>query len=129
MFADLRATDVLAAAERIRPTVRRTRLVRSAPLTELAGGDVYLKLESEQLTGSFKVRGALNALAALPESVRRRGVVASSAGNHGMGVAFAARELGVPATIFVPSAAPKDRKSTRLNSSHANISYAVFCLK
>src|SRR5687768_5295379 len=89
VFADLRATDVLAAAERIRPTVRRTRLIRSAELTEVARGDVYLKLENEQLTGSFKVRGALNALAALPEEVRRRGVVASSAGNHGMGVAFA----------------------------------------
>jgi threonine dehydratase len=106
MFSNLRATDVLAAAERLRGTVRRTRLVRSAELSEIAGGDVYLKMENEQLTGSFKVRGALNALAALPDGVRRRGVVASSAGNHGMGVAFAARELGVPATIFVPSAAP-----------------------
>ena len=110
MFTDLRATDVLAAAERIRSTVRRTPLARSEPLSELAGGDVYLKLENEQLTGSFKVRGALNALATLPESVRRRGVVASSAGNHGMGVAFAARELGVPATIFVPTHAPQVKR-------------------
>ena len=90
--------------------MRRTPLTRSAALSELGGGDVYLKLETEQLTGSFKVRGALNALAALPEDVRRRGVVASSAGNHGMGVAFAARELGVPATIFVPTAAPKVKR-------------------
>jgi threonine dehydratase len=110
MFADLRATDVLAAAERLRGTVKRTPLVRSAALSEVAAGDVYLKLENEQLTGSFKVRGALNALAALPEDVRRRGVVSSSAGNHGMGVAFAARELGVPATIFVPSGAPKVKR-------------------
>jgi threonine dehydratase len=110
MFSNLRATDVLAAAERIRDTVKRTRLVRSAALSEIAHGDVYLKLENEQLTGSFKVRGALNALGTLPESVRRRGVVASSAGNHGMGVAFAAREMGVPATIFVPSAAPKVKR-------------------
>jgi threonine dehydratase len=84
--------------------------VRSAVLSELVAGDVYLKMENEQITGSFKVRGALNALAALPEEVRRRGVVASSAGNHGMGVAFAARELGVPATIFVPSVAPKVKR-------------------
>jgi threonine dehydratase len=111
MFADLRATDVLAAAERIGGTVRRTRLVRSPELSRIAGGDVYLKLETEQLTGSFKVRGALNALAALPEDVRRRGVVTSSAGNHGMGVAYAARELGVPATIFVPSAAPQVKRN------------------
>lgn len=110
MFADLRATDVLAAAERIRSTVRRTPLVRSEQLSELAGGDVYLKLENQQLTGSFKVRGALNALAALPESVRRRGVVTSSAGNHGMGVAFAANALGVPATIFVPTRAPQVKR-------------------
>jgi threonine dehydratase len=110
MFTDLRATDVLAAAERIRSTVRRTPFVRSEALSEQAGGDVYLKLENEQLTGSFKVRGALNALATLPESVRRRGVVASSAGNHGMGVAFAARELGVPATIFVPTHAPQVKR-------------------
>ncbi|MDQ3996725.1 MAG: pyridoxal-phosphate dependent enzyme, partial [Gemmatimonadota bacterium] len=110
MFSDLRATDVLAAGERIRGTVKRTPLVRSALLSEIAGGDVYLKMENEQITGSFKVRGALNALAALPDDVRRRGVVASSAGNHGMGVAFAARELGVPATIFVPSGAPKVKR-------------------
>jgi threonine dehydratase len=110
MFVDLRATDVLAAAERLRSVVRRTPLVRSAALSELTRGDVYLKMENEQLTGSFKVRGALNALAALPDGVRRRGVVTSSAGNHGMGVAFAARELGVPVTIFVPSAAPKVKR-------------------
>jgi threonine dehydratase len=111
MFADLRATDVLAAAERIRPTVRRTPLVRSAALSERVGGDVYFKLENEQVTGSYKVRGALNALASLPDEVRRRGVVTSSAGNHGMGVAFAARELGVSATIFVPSTAPKVKRA------------------
>jgi threonine dehydratase len=110
VFTDLRATDVLAAAERIRSTVRRTPLVRSAALSDIARGDVYLKLETEQLTGSFKVRGALNALAALPDNARRRGVVASSAGNHGLGVAFAARELGVPATIFVPSNAPQVKR-------------------
>jgi threonine dehydratase len=110
MFANLRATDVLAAAERIRSTVRRTPLVRSPELSQIAGGDVYLKLENEQLTGSFKVRGALNALAALPDNVRRKGVVASSAGNHGLGVAFAARELGVPATIFVPTHAPQVKR-------------------
>jgi threonine dehydratase len=110
VFADLRATDVLAAAERLRPLVRRTPLVYSPALSEIAAGDVYLKLENEQLTGSFKVRGALNALAVLPDTVRRRGVVASSAGNHGLGVAFAARGLGVPATIFVPSTAPKVKR-------------------
>ena len=62
-FSDLRPTDVLAASRRIAELVRRTPLVRSAPLSDLAGGDVYLKLENEQVTGSFKLRGAMNAIA------------------------------------------------------------------
>jgi threonine dehydratase len=77
------------------------------PLSEIAGGDVYLKLENQQTTGSFKLRGALNVLATLPPEVRARGVVASSAGNHGLGVAYAAKHFGVPATIF----GPRDRPS------------------
>jgi threonine dehydratase len=97
---------IRSAAARIAGVARRTPLTRSARLSAIAGGDVFLKRESEQVTGSFKVRGALNVLAALGEEERERGVVASSAGNHGLGVAFAAQRLGVPATIFVPSTAP-----------------------
>jgi threonine dehydratase len=103
-------TEVLAAYERIRPLVRRTPLLRSNPLSDLVGGDVYLKLENQQTTGSFKLRGALNVLATLPPDVRARGVVASSAGNHGLGVAYAAKHFGVPATIFVPSTAPRVKR-------------------
>src|SRR5438067_6395605 len=110
MFSDLRATDVLAAADRIRELVNRTPLVRSAALSDVAGGDVYLKLENEQTTGSFKLRGALNVLSTLSADARKRGVVASSAGNHGLGVAYAAKHFGVPATIFVPSNAPKVKR-------------------
>jgi threonine dehydratase len=110
MLSQLRATDVLAAADRIRPLVERTPLVRSTALSEIAGGDVYLKLENRQTTGSFKLRGALNVLATLPPDVRACGVVASSAGNHGLGVAYAAKHFGVPATIFVPSAAPQVKR-------------------
>lgn len=88
----------------------RTPLRRSAALSELAGGDVYLKLESDQLTGSFKLRGAFNALAQLTPEERAQGVVASSAGNHGLGVAEAAQRLGIAATIFVPSNAPDVKK-------------------
>jgi threonine dehydratase len=110
MFSSLRATDVIAAADRIRPLIKRTPLVRSAALSAAAGGDVYLKLENQQTTGSFKLRGALNVLATLPPEVRARGVIASSAGNHGLGVAYAARHFGVPATIFVPSTAPKVKR-------------------
>ena len=110
MFASLRASDVIAAGDRIRPYVQRTALVRSAALSEIAGGDVFLKLENEQTTGSFKLRGALNVLATLPPDVRQRGVVASSAGNHGLGVAYAAKHFNTPATIFVPSGAPQVKR-------------------
>ena len=110
VFEALRAVDIYLAAKRLRGLVPRTPLRRSDALSTLTGRDVWLKLESQQLTGSFKVRGAFNAIAALPDDVRARGVVASSAGNHGMGVAFAAHHFGIPARIFVPSTAPKVKK-------------------
>src|SRR4051812_37118341 len=110
MFADLRPTDIIAAADRIRPYIRRTPLVASRRLSELAGVPVYLKLENQQTTGSFKLRGALNVLATLSLEARERGVVASSAGNHGLGVAYAANHFGVPATIFVPTNAPRVKR-------------------
>jgi threonine dehydratase len=101
---------VLAAAHRLRGVVERTPLVRSAGLSEHVGADVYLKCEHRQRTGSFKIRGAYNALATLPDEARRRGVVASSAGNHGMGLAWAAKTLGVRAKIFVPATAPSVKR-------------------
>src|SRR5262249_20306060 len=90
----------------IRPLIKRTPLILNEALSDIAGGLVYLKLENEQITGSFKLRGALNVLATLSHDARSRGVVASSAGNHGLGVAYAAKHFGAPATIFVPSNAP-----------------------
>src|SRR3954471_18308049 len=110
MFRDLKATEVIAAADRIRPLIKRTELVRSQALSDLAGGDVFLKLENTQTTGSFKLRGALNVIATLTPEQRQNGVVASSAGNHGLGVAYAAKHFGVPATIFVPSTAPQVKR-------------------
>lgn len=98
--------DVLAAADRLRGVIETTPLVHSPALSARARAEVYLKCEQRQRTGSFKIRGAYNALALLPADVRRRGVVASSAGNHGLGLAWAARELGVRARIFVPATAP-----------------------
>ncbi|MEO7456709.1 MAG: threonine/serine dehydratase [Gemmatimonadaceae bacterium] len=99
-------TDVLAAAHRLRAVVDRTPLVHSTSLSAVCGFDVHLKCEFLQRTGSFKLRGAFNALASLPHDVRERGIVASSAGNHGLGVAYAARMFGVLARIFVPATAP-----------------------
>ena len=106
MFSELRSRDVHTAADRIRAVVRRTNLRRSPVLSELTGTDVYLKLECEQVTGSFKLRGAYNALASLEPERRARGVIAASAGNHGLGIAYAARALGIPATLYIPSTAP-----------------------
>jgi threonine dehydratase len=111
MFAELRASDVIAAGDRVRSLVKRTPLVQSDALSEIAGGDVYLKLENTQVTGSFKLRGALNVLATLAPDVRARGVVASSAGNHGLGVAYAAKHFNTSATIFVPSTAPAVKRN------------------
>jgi threonine dehydratase len=107
VFADVTADDVRRAAERLRGIARRTELRRAARLSKRTGHDVWLKLENEQLTGSFKIRGAYNAVASLAEKRRARGVVAASAGNHGRGVALAAQRFGIPATIFVPRTAPR----------------------
>ena len=94
--------DIAAAAERIRPWVHRTPLLSSRSLSERIGVEVRLKCENLQRAGSFKVRGAMNALLQLNEDQRRRGVVAFSSGNHAQGVALAARLLGIPATIVMP---------------------------
>src|SRR5690242_8990928 len=110
MFERLRPEAVRAAAKRIAPHIKRTPLVRSPELSKAAGGDVYLKLETDQHTGSFKLRGALNALGCLTAEQKATGVVASSAGNHGMGVASAAKTLGIKAKIWVPKAAPQVKK-------------------
>jgi threonine dehydratase len=101
--------DVRAAAVRIAEIVRRTPLVRSAVLSEMTGGDVWLKLECEQETGSFKVRGAANALLQLGDDERSSGVVAVSSGNHGRAVAHVSRLLGIEATICISSRVPPNK--------------------
>ncbi|HEY0020377.1 MAG TPA: threonine/serine dehydratase [Longimicrobium sp.] len=102
--------DVLVAARRLEGVARRTPLERSAWLSERAGTDVWLKLETLQRTGSFKLRGAYNAIASLSAEERARGLVTASAGNHGQGVALAAALLGARALVFVPSSAPEAKK-------------------
>jgi threonine dehydratase len=98
---------VLAAQHVIQPYIWPTPLVPSAALSHLGECDVHLKLECWQQTGSFKVRGALHKLASLTPEERSQGIVTASAGNHGLGVAFAARSMGIPSvTIFVPVNAP-----------------------
>src|SRR5689334_16366496 len=97
--------DVVAAARRISPYVQRTPLERSTHHSDALGADVRLKLECFQTTGSFKLRGALNALLSLDDEARQRGVVTASAGNHGLGVATAANLTGLPAAVVVPETA------------------------
>jgi threonine dehydratase len=98
--------DIIAARERIKSTVVRTPLARSAGLSTLIDGEVRLKLENLQHTGSFKARGALNRLMALSAEERARGVIAASAGNHAQGVAAYATKLGIKSTIVMPLGTP-----------------------
>ncbi len=103
--------EVRAAAARIRGLVRKTPLVTAAPIREqsdVARG-LLLKLESLQITGSFKARGAVNAVFALPPAALARGIVTASGGNHGLAVAYAGWAAGVPATIFLPHSVAPDK--------------------
>jgi threo-3-hydroxy-L-aspartate ammonia-lyase len=98
--------DVRAAAERLRGVAHRTPVVTSSTLDERSGARVFLKAENLQRIGAFKFRGAYNAIAQLGAEQKRGGVVAFSSGNHAQGVALAAKLLGVPATIVMPTDAP-----------------------
>lgn len=102
----LQVHDILQARERLASFLRPTPLLRANHLSERLGREIFLKLENLQDTGSFKVRGALNRILQLSEKERSRGVVAASAGNHAQGVAWAARRLGIKATVFMPRQAP-----------------------
>ncbi len=94
--------EINAAAERLTPVIRETPVVASRVLSERIGQQVWLKCENLQRTGSFKPRGAYNRLVNLSAAERARGVVAASAGNHAQGVAWAAAELGIASTVFMP---------------------------
>lgn len=100
-------TDIDAAAARLNGHARRTPLLNSPFLDEIAGRRVWIKAECLQHTGSFKFRGAWSALSALDEDTRKRGVIAFSSGNHAQGVAMAAARHGVAAVIIMPSDAPQ----------------------
>jgi threonine dehydratase len=101
-----KVADVEAARVRIADHARITPVYGSETLSRRAGRKVWLKAENLQRTGAFKVRGAVNKLATMTDRDRAAGVVAASAGNHGQAVAWAGRELGVKATIFMPQDAP-----------------------
>ena len=98
--------QVIAARERQLPYIRHTAIERSDDLSAMTGREVYLKLENLQRTGAFKLRGAIARLLEIDADNLRRGVVTASAGNHGQGVALAAKLLGAPATVVLPIGAP-----------------------
>jgi threonine dehydratase len=99
--------DVARAHERIRAHVHRTPVLRSATVDARTGAQVFFKPENLQRMGAFKIRGAYNALSQLTTEQRKRGVVAFSSGNHAQAVALSGQLLGVPATIVMPTDAPK----------------------
>ena len=103
--------DVLAARERVDAVARRTPLEYSHTFSDATGAAVHLKLETFQRTGSFKIRGATNRIAALSDDERESGVVTASAGNHAQGVALAATRAGVDSTIVMPKYAPISKVS------------------
>jgi len=98
--------DILAAHERVKGHIERTPCRRSRTLSEITGAEVWVKFENLQFTAAYKERGALNKLLQLGENVRKRGVIAASAGNHSQGLAYHAARLGIPVTIVMPKATP-----------------------
>lgn len=111
---DVTFEDVLAAAERLRGVAHRTPVMTSRTLDARTGARAFLKCENLQRMGAFKFRGAYNRIAQLSAAERARGVVAFSSGNHAQGVALAAQLLGVPATIVMPSDAPRSKVAATL---------------
>jgi threonine dehydratase len=98
--------DIRAARRRIAGGIFTTPCAESIPLSEITGSRIFCKLDNFQRTGSFKERGARNALLRLPPEARRRGVVAASAGNHALGLAYHGKLLGIPVTVVMPDYAP-----------------------
>jgi len=107
MTPSLTIAHIQTAAQTLAAHLSPTPLLNAPTLDDAFGCAVYVKAECLQLTGAFKIRGALNAMLALDDAARRRGVITFSAGNHGQAVAAAAKLTGAPATIVLPESAPK----------------------
>jgi threonine dehydratase len=99
--------DIHEARERLKPHIRHTPLLRAEKIEKAVGCQLYLKPETLQITGAFKIRGALNKSLSLPREAIANGLIATSSGNHAQGIAYAARMLGVKAIIVVPVTTPK----------------------
>lgn len=103
---DLPLKEIELAAKRLEKTIHKTKIEKSKTFSEMSGAEVYLKYENQQKTGSFKIRGASNKIAALIERGELKAAVASSAGNHAQGTAYASHVHGIPATIVMPKSTP-----------------------
>ena len=99
--------DIREAQERLKPHIRHTPLLRAEKIEKAVGCQLYLKPETLQITGAFKIRGALNKALSLPREEIANGLIATSSGNHAQGIAYAARMLGVKAILVVPVTTPK----------------------
>jgi threonine dehydratase len=103
--------ELLTIYNRVQPHIHKTPVLSSRLINEIAGCEVYLKCENFQKSGSYKIRGATNAILQLSEEARSRGVVTHSSGNFAQAVSLAAKNLGVPAYIVMPTNAPKAKKA------------------
>ena len=103
---------IQSAATQIQSFIRKTPFIHSKAFSELTGAEVWFKLENEQVTGSFKARGATNKLLSLNDEEKANGVVSASTGNHGAAVAYAAGKFGIDCTIYIPD----DATSTKLEN-------------
>lgn len=116
--------EIEAARQRTAGAVRRTPMLRLGPARQRPGGaaELLLKLESLQVTGSFKVRGAMNMVLTTPADERRRGLITASGGNHGLGVAYAGHTTGTPTTVYLPRSTPP-AKAEKLRGWGATVLY------
>lgn len=103
----IRLREVYEAQKRVQKWARKTPMEQSIGLSNLCGAEIWLKLENYQVTGSFKIRGAVNKILSLTEDERSRGVITSSSGNHAQGVGYASKKLGIKATVIVPENTPE----------------------
>lgn len=111
MMEPLMLKHVRQAADCLKGVIHYSPLDYSQTFSQLSGSNVYLKLENLQKTGSFKIRGAYNAIANLTKDEKKMGVITASAGNHGQGVAYASSMLGIKSTVVVPEGAPISKVS------------------
>lgn len=122
----LELKDVQIAYENIKDSVKKTPLMECPTLDEIIKGEVFLKLENLQRTGSFKIRGAINKIKNLSEEEKAKGVIASSAGNHAQGVALGAKTANISATIVMPETAPISKVIATKSYGAEVVQYGTF---